>query len=62
MLPVGRQQYLELRRNLGSACDPLLERIDGAEGNGISVEALARMSYCNLQRHSRCPPATLRRR
>jgi hypothetical protein len=33
----------------------VLERIDGAEGNGISVEALARMSYSYLQRHSAFP-------
>jgi hypothetical protein len=36
----------------------VLQRIDGTEGYRVSVKALARMSYSNLQRHpdwpSRC--------
>lgn len=52
------EQNLALRRDCRSARDPLLQRIDGVEVDRIHIEALARMSYSNLQRHSGCPPAT----
>jgi hypothetical protein len=49
VLAASRKQYLRLGRNIRRLRYPLLERIDGAEGYGISVEALARMSHSNLQ-------------
>jgi len=52
MFPLCREQDLLLGRYLRCPGDPILERIDGSKGNGISVETLARMSYCYLQRHS----------
>lgn len=57
MLAGRRQQYLKLRWYIRSSCDPVLERINRAKCNGISVEALARVSYSNLQRHSANAPA-----
>lgn len=55
MLPLGRQEDLALGGDFSGPRDPELERIDGTKGNGISVEALARMRYSNLQRHSALP-------
>jgi hypothetical protein len=57
MLPPRRQQYLVLGRNVHHGCDPLLQRIDRVEADGISVKAPARMSYSYLQRHSGPTPA-----
>jgi len=48
MLAARREQNLVLGRDLCSCGDPVLQRIDGVEADGVRVEALARMSYSNL--------------
>lgn len=55
MLSARRKEDLGLGRYLGRCGYVLLESIDGVEVDAISVEALARMSDRNLQRHSRGP-------